>query len=220
MDSRRPTAVVLRKFGAKRPRLIFLFLFPENFFYGFERPPETALTVFHPVKRVVRALWRQLDSCAAPLAADKKWTQEVHEGVIPKTLFALLLRCRFWSPVDEAALWELAHICQERGNIITSTSLGLWEWYIPCRAAQRVRCFLMDVSPAQLNRVNGRTKRVTSLDLRHTRREGRAWFTAPGLEWRMNEAMEEHRPAGGVKFPTSKTVLFVTVLSLPWIGRR
>jgi hypothetical protein len=93
--------VLLRKLGAKRPRLIFLFLFAENFFYGFKGPPEAALAVFHPVKRVVRAFWRQLDSCAAPLAAHKKWTKEVCERVIPETLFALLLRCRFRSPVDE-----------------------------------------------------------------------------------------------------------------------
>ena len=43
------------------------------------------------------------------------------------------------------------------------------------------------------------SKKVTRLNLRHTRREGRAWFTAPDLEQGMNEAIEERRDAGGAK---------------------
>jgi hypothetical protein len=43
------------------------------------------------------------------------------------------------------------------------------------------------------------SKKVTRLNLRHTRREGRAWFTAPDLEQGMNEAIEECRDAGGAK---------------------
>ena len=89
-------------FGAKGPRLVFLF--PENFFYGVNGSPEAAFTMFNPVKWVVGAFWRQLDSCATPFAAYKKWTEEVRERVIPETLFTLLLCCCFWSPVDEAAL--------------------------------------------------------------------------------------------------------------------
>jgi len=43
------------------------------------------------------------------------------------------------------------------------------------------------------------SKKVTRLNLRHTRREGRAWFTAPDLEQGMNGAIEECRDAGGAK---------------------
>jgi len=43
------------------------------------------------------------------------------------------------------------------------------------------------------------SKKVTRLNLRHTRREGRAWFTAPDLEQGMNKAIEECRDAGGAK---------------------
>ena len=85
---------------------------------------------------------------------------------------------------------------------------GLWGWYIPCHAALRVRCFLMDGSPTELNRVNGRSKKVTILDLRHTRREGRAWLSCPSLEWRMNEAMKEDWS----EEPTWNMALIETVL--------
>jgi hypothetical protein len=91
---------LLRVLGAKRPRLIFLF--PENFFHGVNGSPEAALTVFDPVKRVVGALRRQLDSCATSFAAHEQWAKEVREGVIPEPLFTVLLRCRFWSPVNKA----------------------------------------------------------------------------------------------------------------------
>lgn len=57
------------------------------------------------------------------------------------------------------------------------------------------------------------------MDLRHTRREGRSWLPAPGLEWRANEATEEHKEVDGVDVPTSDMARSVAVLSLPWIRR-
>lgn len=68
--------------------------------------------MFDPMERVVAAFGRQLDPCATPFAPYKKWAKEVGERVILETLFALLLRCRFWSPVDKAKTksWRIYYI--------------------------------------------------------------------------------------------------------------
>lgn len=84
---------MLRTLGAEGSRPVFPY--PDNFLYRLKRSPETALTVFDPVKWVVVALWRQLDSCATPFAGYKKWSVEVREGIVQETLFTLLLSCRF-----------------------------------------------------------------------------------------------------------------------------
>jgi hypothetical protein len=92
---------LLRILGAEGPLPVFPY--PENFLHG---SPEAALTVFDPVKWVVAALWRQLDSCATPFAVYKKRTVEVRERIVQETLFTLLLSCRFRPPIDKAKYSE------------------------------------------------------------------------------------------------------------------
>jgi len=88
--------------GAEGPHPVFPY--PEDFLYGFNGSPKTALTMFDPVKWVVATLWRQLDSCATPFADYKKWSVEVRERIVQETLFTLLLSCRFWSSIDKTII--------------------------------------------------------------------------------------------------------------------
>ena len=197
--------MLLRRIGAEGPRCL-IFVFPKYFLDRFNGSPQASLAVFDPVERVVGALRRQLDFGSTPLAAYKERAKEIRKGVVPETFFTSHLRCGFWSPVDETVLGVNARHNNrgKRGKSLASmghATLSLSGWYIPCRAPLQVHwcCLLMGVSPAWLNRVNGRSEKVTGLNLRHTRREDRAWLTAPSLEWRMNEAMEELWDVGGVK---------------------
>ena len=154
------------------------------------------------MKWIIGTFRRQLDSSAATFTAYEKRSKEVRERVVQETLFTLLLCRGFWSPVNETvrrvSVNDKVSVSGE-GKTLTRTSraaLGWRGWYIPCRAAVRVHWC---AGPAKLKRVNGRSKKVTRMNLRHTRREARAWFTAPDLEWGMDEAIEECWDAGGVR---------------------
>lgn len=50
------------------------------------RLPETAFAVLHPMERVVRALGRQLDAIATPLASYEEWPVNFRHRVIPQLL--------------------------------------------------------------------------------------------------------------------------------------
>ena len=64
--------------------------------------------MFDPMKWIIGAFRRQLDSSAATFTAYEKRSKEVRERVVQETLFALLLSGGFWSPVDETVRGELA----------------------------------------------------------------------------------------------------------------
>lgn len=55
---------------------------------GTHRFAKAPFSVFHPVKRIIRAFWGKLDTAGTSLASDEKRSMDLRHGIVPQLLFS------------------------------------------------------------------------------------------------------------------------------------